>query len=74
MKTVSQVAKGLNVSIGLVYGLIRKRELRAYRIASAIRISDEDLNDYKARCAVGPRLPKPKREDWASLGQPPRLA
>ena len=44
--TVADVAKKLKVSTRLVYKLIEHGDLRCYRIASAIRISDDQLREY----------------------------
>lgn len=46
MKTVAQVSKELNVSVGMVYREINRRRLSCYRIGGAIRISCEQLQTY----------------------------
>lgn len=53
MLTIKQAAERLNVSIGLVYKLVNKGQLRAYRIASALRISEEELDEYLRRNESG---------------------
>ncbi len=53
--TVRDVAKRLNVSQGCVYALLRRRKLAAYRIGrarGAIRVRQEDLDDYLDTCRI----------------------
>lgn len=53
MMTVNEVAERLNVSPGLIYKLIASGELVPYRIAGAIRISEEELTEYLENCRGG---------------------
>ena len=48
--TVAEVAKRLKVSARLVYRLVETGELACYRIASAIRVAEEDMQAYLAAC------------------------
>jgi len=53
MKTVGETAKALRVSIGVIYREIARKRLSCYRIGGAIRISEEQLQDYLNASAVG---------------------
>jgi excisionase family DNA binding protein len=44
--TPEQVAAFLQVTPRVVYGLIRRRELAAYRVGRSYRVSREDLDAY----------------------------
>jgi excisionase family DNA binding protein len=46
MFTVQEVASRLKVSTRLVYKLVETGELLSYRIGTAIRIKQEDLDGY----------------------------
>lgn len=50
MKTVEETARALRVSSRLVYKLVETGKISAYRIGSAIRISDEQLQSYLRGC------------------------
>ena len=54
LMTVKQAAERLNVSKQLVYRLVQQGKLRAYKIASAIRIKEDDLDEYLKGCCWGP--------------------
>jgi excisionase family DNA binding protein len=66
--TVRQVAENLSVSQACVYALLKRGRLAAYRIGigrGAIRIRQEDLDEYLQRCQThngeeAPRPPRPK--------------
>jgi excisionase family DNA binding protein len=51
--TVSEISKRLRVSARHVYSLVQSGKLPAYRIGSAIRISEEQLQTYLAGCQQG---------------------
>jgi excisionase family DNA binding protein len=55
MLTVPEVAKRLKVSVRLVYKLVEKGDISSYRIASAIRVTEEDLQAYLSEVRVGKR-------------------
>jgi excisionase family DNA binding protein len=63
MSTVGEVAKKLRISARMVYKLVEAGKLRSYKIGSAIRISDEQLQAYLAGCEVR----------WTSNEAPTRL-
>lgn len=44
--TVSDTAKKLGISSSMVYELIRKKQLKAFRIASSWRVTQNDLDAY----------------------------
>lgn len=46
MLTVKEVARKLNISLGLAYRIIGSGELPSVRIASAIRVMESDLQEY----------------------------
>lgn len=46
MNTVAEIAKRLRVSTRHVYCLVEQGTLPAYKIGSAIRISEEQLQSY----------------------------
>jgi excisionase family DNA binding protein len=46
MNTVQEVAKQLKVSARLVYKLVETGDLLSYRIGTAIRIKQEDVEAY----------------------------
>jgi excisionase family DNA binding protein len=46
MFTVAEIAEKLKVSSRLVYKLVETGELLSYRIGTAIRIKQEDLDTY----------------------------
>ena len=61
--TIRETAARLEVSESLVYGLISSRKLGHYRLGNGrgrIRVSDEHLAEYLARCTFGVREEKPK--------------
>ncbi len=66
--TVRDVADSLSVSQACVYALLKKGRLVAYRIGTgrgAIRIRQEDLDEYLKRCRTkrveeAPRPPRPR--------------
>jgi excisionase family DNA binding protein len=55
MFTVKETAAKLKVSTRLIYKLVETGELLAYRIGTAIRIKQEDLDAYLNGC----RAPSP---------------
>jgi excisionase family DNA binding protein len=46
MYNPKQVAKRLNVSLSLVYKLINSGELACHRINTALRVSEDQLNQF----------------------------
>jgi excisionase family DNA binding protein len=52
-RSSTETAKALRVSTRLVYQLVETGALSAYRIGTAIRISDQQLQAYLDRCAPG---------------------
>ncbi|MBB3208906.1 excisionase family DNA binding protein [Rhodopirellula rubra] len=48
MHSPSQVADMLNVSLSLIYKLVNQGVLQCYRIGSAIRITDEQIQEFLA--------------------------
>ena len=46
MLTAKEVAKELNISLGLAYRIIQSGELASVRIATAIRVKKSDLEEY----------------------------
>jgi excisionase family DNA binding protein len=50
MFTVKDISKRLCVSARMVYKLVETGKLSAYRIGTAIRISDEQLQAYLNGC------------------------
>ena len=58
MFTVAEAAKCLGISVSLVYGLISGRKLRFCRVGNGrgrIRISEDAIGEYLARCTFGPQ-------------------
>ena len=53
MLTVADVAKRLNLSMGMVYKIIATGTLGSYRFGSAIRISEEQITEYRKRSENG---------------------
>ena len=60
MLTVRDVSERLNCSIGLVYKVINQGKLKAHRINSAFRISEQHLQEFLADAAE-PSPEPPKR-------------
>ena len=48
MLTIQQAAERLNVSVSLVYRLVKTGDLPSYEIASCKRISEKDLEAFLA--------------------------
>lgn len=44
--TVEQVAEILQVSVQTVRNLIKRKELKAFRVGSQLRVKKEDLDRY----------------------------
>ncbi len=44
-----QVAERLNLSLSMIYKLLNTGELECYRIGSAFRVSEKQLNQYLDR-------------------------
>lgn len=68
MLTVRQAAEKLGVSPALIYALCQTRKIRHERHGlrrGAIRISEQALDEYRARCTVGVEeaasVPPPRR-------------
>ena len=60
MYRVSEVAEKLSISLSMAYGLIADGSLPSYRIGTAVRVSEEDLETYLAGCrTAGPKAVKP---------------
>ncbi len=62
MLTVAAAAKQLGVSPSLVYGLIAARKLRHCRIGNGrgrLRIPDDAIGEYLARCTFDVKEEKP---------------
>lgn len=57
MVTVKNVAVRLNVSLALAYRLISSGEIPSVRIASTIRVKEDDLEAYIERCRQQPPQP-----------------
>lgn len=57
MHTVAEVAAKLKVSPRLVYKLVESGAPASYRVGTAIRISDEQLQSYLTRDVPAPVLP-----------------
>ena len=51
MLTVKQVSARLNCSPGLVYKLVQQGALKAHRINRAVRVSEEQLQEYLTAAA-----------------------
>lgn len=58
--TVQEVGKRLNVSKGLVYRLIGQGKLRAHRINSSLRVSEEQLAEYLVASSESEKTPLAK--------------
>jgi len=66
--TVREAAEILRVSLSLVYQLVETRKLACHRIGGrrgAIRISEDDIQDYLAACRYdrqeqSPEPPRPR--------------
>lgn len=58
MLTVAEVAQRLKVSVRLVYKLVERGDIASHRIASTIRVKEEDLEAY----LNGVRVGKPARQ------------
>jgi len=58
MLRVRDIAVRLNISLSKAYELINRGRISSCRFEGAIRVSEEDLEDYIARCKKGrgPRL------------------
>jgi excisionase family DNA binding protein len=57
MLTVAQAAERLGISASLVYSLISGRKLRHCRVGNGrgrIRIPEDAVGEYLARCTFGP--------------------
>ena len=64
MLTVKQAAERLNVSLSLTYSLIAGRKLRFFRVGNGqgrIRIPEDAIGEYLARCVFEPKEEKPAR-------------
>jgi len=62
--TVKDVAERLNVSLGTVYALVSKGELKAFRIGvgrGTLRIAEDSVGDYLEENEVTP-------VDWPKTG------
>jgi excisionase family DNA binding protein len=76
--TVTQAARRLGVSPSLIYGLVSARKLRFCRIGNGrgrIRIPEDAIEEYLARCTFGvceqqPPRPTPARLRLRHLRQP----
>lgn len=49
--TVPEVAKYLRVTAKTVYGLVRKGELRSFRVGRAVRVRRDDVEHFVAHRA-----------------------
>lgn len=58
MLRVEDVAKQLRLSRSKIYTLIDSGKLVAHRLP-AIRVAEQDLNDFLAGCRDGTRAPEP---------------
>lgn len=61
--TVQEAASRLGVSSSLVYGLIASRRLRFCRIGNGrgrIRVPEDAIGEYLARCTFEPNREEPK--------------
>ena len=48
-KTIKEVAELLNISTQMVYKLIRRGELDAFKIGNAVRVLQSDVDTYIQR-------------------------
>ncbi len=65
MLTVAQAAERLGISSSLVYSLVSGRKLRYCRVGNGrgrIRIPDDAIGEYLARCTFEPMEEKPAPE------------
>jgi len=56
--TISQAAEKLTVCDGMVYKLIRTQALGAYKVGTAYRVSEEDIDEYLKRRYLKAKVPK----------------
>jgi excisionase family DNA binding protein len=62
---VAEVAERLKISSAKVYALVEKGSLPHFRFDGAIRISEEQLQEYMNSCRHGRRM-----EDWPEKTNP----
>ena len=55
-KSIKQTADLLGVHYNTVYRMVRRGELEAYRVGRIIRISDEDIEEWKRRNTAVERM------------------
>jgi putative molybdopterin biosynthesis protein len=55
-KSIRQTADLLGVHYNTVYRMVRRGELEAYKVGRIIRISDEDIEEWKRRNTAVERM------------------
>ena len=55
-KSIRQTADLLGVHYNTVYRMVRRGELEAYKVGRIIRISDEDIEEWKRRSTAVERM------------------
>ena len=55
-KSIKQTADLLGVHYNTVYRMVRRGELEAYKVGRIIRISDEDIEEWKRRNTAVERM------------------
>ena len=55
-KSIQQTADLLGVHYNTVYRMVRRGELEAYKVGRIIRISDEDIEEWKRRNTAVERM------------------
>ncbi|MDV6377101.1 helix-turn-helix transcriptional regulator [Sporosarcina sp. GW1-11] len=70
--TTEEIAQILKVSKLTVYDIIKKGEIRAYRVGRQMRVDAVDLTAYKERLKSGGDLPQIQRVDAEQSQEPTR--
>ncbi|MFC5700359.1 substrate-binding domain-containing protein [Cohnella faecalis] len=70
--TTEEIAKLLKISKLTVYDLIKKGELRSYRVGKQMRVDASDLEQYKLRAKGGALPAAPRPISQAASGGPVR--
>jgi len=58
MLNVKTAAERLGLSDKTVYALIAGGDLPGYKMRSAVRVDEDELEEYKRACRVRPPMPK----------------
>lgn len=70
MLRVRDIAVRLNISLSKAYELVNRGRIVSCRFEGAIRVSEEDLQEYVARCKKGRGLRVDERKHSPRAGQP----